>query len=84
MNPIPTQQYLFETFALDEENNLIWRKRPLHHFKNALAWESFNNSFEDLMASAKHNELGNVVYLNGVFFKLDRILHKLINGFDIQ
>lgn len=45
---LPTQEYLQECFDYDESTGeLTWKERPLYHFKNKTAMESFNAKRKD-------------------------------------
>lgn len=70
------KEYLQECFIYDKTTgNLIWKERPLSHFKNKQGMNWFNRRFADKIAGFVHighksNTQYKAVKINGFTFKL--------------
>ncbi len=71
-----TKNYLQECFIYDKNKGiLIWKSRPLHHFKNKSGMDWFNRRFANKQAGFIHighrsNTKYKAVKINGITFKL--------------
>lgn len=58
---LPTQAYLKECFDYDADlGALIWKKRPLKHFKSEGGQKQFNTKFAGSIAGSPHKGKGGV------------------------
>lgn len=76
-----TQNYLHECFDYDPSTGyLVWKHRPLSHFKDTRSYKIWNTRFAGVTAGAQvprgHFQLG----LDGVTYKVHRIIWKYVHG----
>lgn len=81
--PLPSQEFLKECFNYDPETGrLIWRKRPLHHFKSQKACAIANGKCAGLEVGAIFTTNAGKSYLqtkiNGVWYIVHRLIFKLL------
>lgn len=76
---LPTQKYLIECFDYDSQTNqLIWKYRPLSHFKNEVMMKLFTCNYVGKIAGSKTGQ----VNIGGVSYAKKRIISKLLNDTD--
>ena len=86
--PMPTQEFLNECFLYDENSGqLIWKKRPLSHFKNLCSCNSQNSRFAgkpagNIVTSKRGKPYLAVEISPFGSFKNHRIIWKLKTGLD--
>ena len=74
------KEYLQECFSYDKATgDLIWKKRPLTHFKNKSGMNWFNRRFVDKIAGFAHighksNTKYRAIKINGFNFKLHQVV----------
>jgi hypothetical protein len=75
--PLPSLKYLNECFEPDFENGiLIWRERPLHHFKSQHGCNRWNTMFSKKNAGCIGKYDGYIrVYIDNKVFSFHRILY---------
>ena len=89
---LPSIEYLNEVFQLDVENgNLIWKVRPLHHFKNEKIYYKWNKFYPDKIAGSLVrgcNTNKNIFYrrvkINDIAYKIHRIVFKMFYGYEAE
>lgn len=80
---LPSQQYLQECFDYDElTGNLTWKERPITHFKNNHAMQTFNTVFVGKKAGTQHSTGYINVNIANAGFRLHRVIYKLMLGTD--
>lgn len=81
---LPSQEYLRECFDyVFETGQLIWRARPIEHFKSAGYCKTFNLKFEGKVAGHYHSRNGYLeIRFNRDLYKGHRIIWKLLTGED--
>lgn len=82
-----TQDYLKECFSYNSETGiLVWKKRPLHHFKDGRAQKIFNTKYSLKAAGCIDKGIRKTPYLitsiNNKSYRLHRIIWKLVTGKD--
>jgi len=81
---LPSQDYLRECFDyVFKTGELVWRSRPLAHFKNEKSCKIFNAKFEGKVAGHYHSRNGYLeIRFGNKLFKGHRIIWKLLTGED--
>lgn len=79
---LPSADFLRDCFLYDADTGrLIWKARPLDHFKNAHAWKAINAKF--VGRSAGHWRDGrSSVRISTTAFWTSRVIWKLMTGAD--
>lgn len=82
--PLPTQEYLLECFEyVYETGELVWKRRPVSHFKTTTASKSWHTQFVGKVAGHYHSRNGYLeIRLNKDLYKGHRIVWKLLRGTD--
>ena len=81
--PLPSMGYINEAIKYDSETGeLIWKERPLHHFKNMHGKNTFNSKFANKPCASKHLSGYLCLLLNGKKYLAHRVIWKLIAGED--
>jgi hypothetical protein len=76
---LPTQKYLTECFYYNSQTNqIIWKRRPLNHFKNETTMQVFIHNHAGKVAGSKTGQ----VNIDGVSYAKKRIISKLLNDTD--
>jgi hypothetical protein len=81
-NVLPTWEYLNECFEYNADTGkLIWKTRPLHHFKNEHGWKVWNIKFAGKHAGGL-NKSGQYLYTKMDFnrYSNHRIIWKLLKN----
>lgn len=80
---LPTQAYLQECFSYNQETGeLVWKIRPIHHFKNSHGMNYFNARFSGKIAGSKTIKGYLRVDINQIGFTVHRVIWKLVTGND--
>jgi hypothetical protein len=80
-NELPTQDYLREAFSYNNETGeLVWRERPLHHFKNERDWKSFNSQFAEKIAGCISTKGYRQIAIGDIPHLAHRLVWVLCNG----
>ena len=83
--PLPPLEFLRECFLLSEtsETGLVWKSRPVQHFKSASARKRFNNCYANKCAGTiQVNTDGKAYYvvkLQGRVLKVHRVIFSLLH-----
>lgn len=81
--PLPNVEYLRECFDHDADaGTLKWKRRPLHHFRNAHSMNTFNAKHAGKTSGSHINNRYLVVPLNGRKYLAHRVIWKLVTGED--
>jgi hypothetical protein len=87
--PLPSLQYLREAFAYDPEIGLLmWKDRPVSHFKCKLTYSRTNALTAGTIAGSPYNNhrvqsgISANVCINNVEYTVPRIIYKLMTGKD--
>ncbi len=82
MRLLPSQEYLQECFDYNEElGELIWKVRPLHHFKSSNGMNIFNSKYVNKIAGTIHNVTNyKIVNIRGTGYSAQRLIFKLKTG----
>jgi hypothetical protein len=75
------KKYLKECFYFLGEH-LYWKKRPLHHFKNARSQKSFNSNFSNKRAGSVRSDGYLCVVLDGKRHLVHRVVWVIKKGFN--
>lgn len=79
---LPTKEFLDECFLYDQDTGVIvWRARPLHHFKNDRYMRAVNNRMAGSIATCVTNNY-RIVSLGGHHYRINRIIWKIMTGND--
>lgn len=80
---LPSQDYLKECFDYDPETGLLlWKHRPVHHFKNRRGYATWNARYAGTTALNCVSNGYKVGRIGGVNFLAHRVIYKLLNGTD--
>jgi len=80
---LPSQQYLKECFDYNTESGkLVWKERPLSHFKNTHGTSHFNSRYKGCVAGTLYDTGYVEVSINKKRFKLHRLIWKYHMGDD--
>jgi len=80
---LPPQSYIQDCLDYDQATGvLMWKKRPLSHFKNSHGMNTFNSKHAGTEASSKVNDRYFVVPLLGKKYLSHRVIWKLMTGED--
>jgi len=75
----PSQAYLHECFVYNPETGvLIWKERPLHHFKSELAQRRLNAQHAGKLAGSPARYIK--IKFNGRYFLAHRLIIKMMTG----
>lgn len=80
--PLPSAEYIRECFRYNKRTGtIIWRKRPLHHFKRASGWKRWNKRYAGTPAFATINAAGHKTSaINKRLYLAHRVIWKLVTG----
>ena len=80
INDLPDTEYLMECFIYDPNSgDLIWKYRPVEHFKNQRGYKCFNSNFANKKAGTEnHGYL--IIKLDGTLYRAHRIVYALVHG----
>lgn len=83
--PLPSQDYLRECFSYDRETGIVmWRQRPLHHFKSEVVQRQWNTKH---LGKRAGNPLSGTRYLCvglfGSLWGLHRIIWRMETGEEV-
>ena len=80
---LPDQAYLRECFDYDPESgSLLWRERPIHHFRNELGWLAFNGRWNGTSAGTIATRGYLVVFIEYKRCYAHRVIFKWMTGMD--
>lgn len=80
---LPTQEFLLECFIYNKvTGSLVWKVRPLHHFKNAHGMNTFNSKYSGKKITSQVNGRYFVVRLAGRHYLSHRVIWKMMTGLD--
>jgi len=82
-----TQEYLKECFNYNPETGvLIWKKRPITHFKNERCYKIFNTKYSLKPAGCIEKGIRRTPYIvasiNNKSHRVHRLIWKLVTGYD--
>jgi hypothetical protein len=78
---LPSQEYLKECFDYDAETGiLIWKERPIHHFKNATGMNIFNGTTAGNVAGTIHISGYTRIYVLNTRYLSHRLIWKMMTG----
>jgi len=81
--PLPNLSILQECFTIAADGTLIWKIRPLAHFRNGAACRRWNTRYAGAVAGFLDNMRGYwKVCVDDVQYQASRIIFMLINGID--
>jgi hypothetical protein len=69
-------EYITACFSLLSDGTLVWKKRPINHFRSVNACNSWNSRFADHACDSKSNKK-KIVVLDGKYFAAHRIVWAL-------
>lgn len=79
--PLPSQKFLAECFDYNPETgSVVWKERPLEHFRNREVWKSWNRKYAGKVVGFKNAKGYLKVSINHQKYFLHRILWKLVTG----
>lgn len=79
--PLPTVEYLKECFEYREDGSLVWKHRPLNHFKSNAVGLAFNTTWAGKVAgskSTKNNKERGSGYWTVIIMGKTYLIHRLI------
>ena len=80
---LPEQKYLLECLKYDPENGYVyWKWRPREHFKSTANYNNFIKNRANKIISNKHRDGYLRLKLDGVEYRLHRVIWKLYHGED--
>jgi len=78
---LPSAEYLRECFSYDPGTGaLVWKNRPLAHFRSKWAWRVWNIRYANKPAGHINNEGYYHIRLNNTLYQAHRIIFKLITN----
>lgn len=81
--PLPAAEFLRECLAYCAETGaLTWKHRPLSHFKNAHAMNTFNANYAGRQCSANHGGGYVTATIDCRHFQAHRLIWKMVTGAD--
>lgn len=82
MKSLPAKEYLHECFLYDAASgHLIWKARPLHHFKNETGMKCVNARMAGLRAQSSLNGRYYITSINSKFYLCHRIVWCMHYGY---
>jgi hypothetical protein len=76
-----TQEYLLECFNHNEEGDLIWKDRPLHHFKDNKAKNLFKNSLKSDLVGNLDRQGYVTTKIKGETYRLNKLIYFMYNNY---
>jgi hypothetical protein len=78
---LPSQDYLASCFDYNSDTGeLIWKRRPVEHFKNPARWSSWNQCYAGTVAGTINDRGYYHVLIQGHHYTIHRIVWKLVKG----
>jgi hypothetical protein len=78
---LPPADHLRECLSYDADSGvLVWKVRPLHHFKNAHGMNTFNAKFAGKVATSLLNGRYLTVSIGGRTLLAHRVIWKMVTG----
>lgn len=78
--PMPSAEYLHECFEYHEDGYLVWKARPLHHFKSSHRMNQCNSQFAGAICGSEHHTGYIYVRVCGRDMGMHRIIYAMFNG----
>lgn len=79
---LPTRKYLLECFIYNPETgDLVWKKRPISHFRNEHVMKVWNSKHSNKIAGTKVSGYINIL-IDKVAYRSHRLIWKIIYGED--
>lgn len=83
IKPLPSQKYLKECFSYDPNTGLlIWKVRPLEHFKNKRIFNVWNAKYSNKVAGYIENSGHLAVCISNHEYRIHRLIWKIQSGLD--
>lgn len=80
---LPSKEHIQECVEYNKESGiLIWKTRPLKHFKNAHGMNTFNSKHAGNICGSKTSNGYVSVWLDGGRYLAHRVIWKLVTGVD--
>lgn len=80
LKKMPSREYLNECFILTEDGNLIWKKRPINHFKTKHRHSGFNKTYAGSLAGCDMGNGYKSVSVDGKRYKIHRVIFHMVIG----
>ncbi len=77
---LPDIKYLDECFEYRNDGRLVWKKRPMHHFKNFHSAKAFNAKREGSFVGRTAADGSIVTGLNHSLVRVHRVIYKIFHG----